>query len=181
LVTPSDGSTAATPVIFKWKAAESGAPAEGYELFVDDTPVISFSTPVTTTTLDISPGAHTWYVMATNAYGASSPSETWNVNVIALPDAPTLATPADNTWTSGPVEFTWQAAETGVRAEGFIVYIDDVEAVTLDSSVTTVTLDVGPWKHTWYVVATSSYGKSLPSEVWTVNVYGKVFLPLAIK
>jgi hypothetical protein len=81
LVSPANGSWASSPVNFEWQPAESGAPSEGYILYIDETPVVTFTTPVTTTTLVVSPWSHGWFVKATNAGGASLPSPTWYLNV----------------------------------------------------------------------------------------------------
>ncbi len=83
LVSPANGSWASSPVTFEWQPAGSGAPAQGYILYIDDTPVMTFTTPVITATRVVPPWAHSWYVKATNATGESLPSPTWNLNVFA--------------------------------------------------------------------------------------------------
>jgi hypothetical protein len=79
LVSPADDSWVGNPVTFVWQPAEGGSPVEGYILYLDDSPVVT--TTETTVNLVISPWAHTWYVVATNASGSSLPSETWNFDV----------------------------------------------------------------------------------------------------
>ena len=79
LVSPADGSWAVSPVTFVWQPAVGGPPAEGYILYLDDSPVVT--TTETTVNLVISPWAHTWYVVATNASGSSLPSATWSFEV----------------------------------------------------------------------------------------------------
>ena len=70
LVSPANGSLVTNPVTFVWKAAEFGAPAEGYIVYVDDSPVVTFTEPITTTTLDLLPGAHTWFVISDQYCGS---------------------------------------------------------------------------------------------------------------
>jgi hypothetical protein len=181
LVSPADGSQVESPVTFEWQGADTGAPAEGYIVYLDDSPVVTFTEPITSTTLDGAPGAHTWFIKATNASGASLPSDTWSLDVFAVPNAPTLVSPANGVWESSPVTFTWQPAEDGVSPEGYILYMDDSPVVTFTTPITTTMLDVSSWTHTWFVKATNSSGVSLPSTTWTLNVFGKVYLPLTRK
>ncbi len=181
LVAPANGSTVNNPVTFVWQAAEFGAPAQGYIVYLDDSPVVTFTQPVTTTTMDLPAGAHTWFVKATNAAGASQPSATWSLEVPAVPNAPTLVSPANGSWTGSPVTFTWQAGADGVPAEGYILYIDETPVVTLTTPITTTTMDVSSWAHTWLVRATNTAGVSSPSATWTLNVFGKIFLPITRK
>ncbi len=95
------------------------------------------------------------------------------------PDAPTLISPADGSWTGSPVTFVWQPADGGPPAEGYVLYLDDSPVVT--TTETTATLAISPWAHTWYVVATNASGSSLPSATWSFDVFGKFFLPLTQK
>jgi Immune inhibitor A-like, MAM domain len=97
------------------------------------------------------------------------------------PNAPTLVSPADGSWVSSPVTFAWQPGEGGVPTEGYILYLDDAPVITYTTPITTTSLDVSPWAHTWYVKATNASGASLPSSTWNLNVFGKIFLPLTRK
>jgi hypothetical protein len=81
LVSPADGSWVNSPVTFVWQPAGTGAPTEGYIFYLDNTPVMTFTDPITTTMLDVTPWAHTWFVEATNGAGASAPSPTWSFDV----------------------------------------------------------------------------------------------------
>ena len=102
-------------------------------------------------------------------------------NYTPVPNAPTLVSPTDGTWVNNPVTFTWQPADSGVPAEGYILYLDDSPVITFTTPITTITLDVTPWAHTWFVNATTSSGVSLPSTTWSFDVFGKFFLPLTQK
>jgi hypothetical protein len=81
LVSPDSGSLVTSPVTFVWQGADVGAPAEGYIIYLDSTPVITFTTPITSTSLDVLPWEHSWSVKANNGFGASLPSTTWGFNV----------------------------------------------------------------------------------------------------
>ncbi|OGO26262.1 MAG: hypothetical protein A2136_09375 [Chloroflexi bacterium RBG_16_54_11] len=98
-----------------------------------------------------------------------------------LPDAPTLVSPADGTWVSSPVTFEWQPAGTGAPVEGYIFFLDDSPVMTFTEPITTTTLDVSPWSHTWFVKATNTSGASEPSPTWTFDVLAKLFLPFTMK
>lgn len=69
LVSPADNATVSSPVTLVWDAGTGGEPY-AYELDVDGT-VYTFTTPVTTTTLTLSEGSHTWKVRAINTAGTS--------------------------------------------------------------------------------------------------------------
>jgi hypothetical protein len=98
-----------------------------------------------------------------------------------LPDAPTLVYPADGSWVSSPVTFVWQPAAGGAPTEGYIFYLDNTPVMTFTGPITTTTLDVTPWTHTWSVAATNNSGTSDPSTPWTLDVFGKLFLPVVEK
>ena len=98
-----------------------------------------------------------------------------------VPNAPTLASPADGSRVNSPVTFVWQPADSGVPAEGYVFYLDDSPVVTFTTPITTTTLDVTPWAHTWFVKATTPSGVSSPSATWSFDVFGKLFLPLTQK
>ena len=98
-----------------------------------------------------------------------------------VPNAPTLVSPADGTWVNSPVTFVWEPAGSGAPAEGYVFYLDDSPVITFTTPITTTTLDVSPWGHTWFVKATTSSGVSLPSTTWSFDVFGKFFLPLTYK
>ncbi|MFZ2095327.1 MAG: carboxypeptidase regulatory-like domain-containing protein [Anaerolineales bacterium] len=102
-------------------------------------------------------------------------------NYDPTPTAPTLVSPADGSWLSSPVTFEWQPVEGGAPVEGYIFYLDDTPVVTFTSPITTTTLDVTPWGHNWFVKATNISGPSLPSATWSLDVFGKFFLPISVK
>ena len=107
--------------------------------------------------------------------------EPFECDYALAPNAPTLVSPANGSWVSSPVTFVWQPAGSGAPVEGYILYIDDTPAMTFTSQVTTATLEVSPWAHSWFVKATNASGASLPSPTWNLNVLGKLFLPFLSK
>jgi hypothetical protein len=107
--------------------------------------------------------------------------EAYQCDYLPVPDAPTLVSPIDGSAVSSPVTFVWQPAKGGGSVEGYVLYLDGVAVATFNSPVTTTTLEVSPWSHTWYVVATNATGDSLPSDPWGFNVLGQLFLPLTQK
>jgi Carboxypeptidase regulatory-like domain len=100
--------------------------------------------------------------------------------VCGLPGVPTLISPANESWGSSPVTFVWQPAAV-FPAEGFTFYLDDTPVMTFTTPVTTTTLDVSPWGHSWFVKATNTAGASQPSQTWSFDVFGKFFLPITSK
>ena len=181
LISPEDDSVVTNPVTFVWQPADVGESTEGYIVYLDDSPVVTFTESVTTTILDLSSGAHTWFVEATNAYGASEPSDTWNLEVLPVPNAPTLVSPLDGTWMNSPVTFIWEPAGDGAPVDGYVLFIDDSPAITFTEPITSTTLEMSSWGHTWYVKATNASGASLPSPTWNFNIFGEIFLPITRK
>ncbi len=98
--------------------------------------------------------------------------EPFECNYTPVPEAPTLVSPADEAWVNSPVTFVWQADDNGVPPEGYVFYLDGTPVVTFTEPITTTTLDVSSWSHTWYVVATSASGTSLPSPTWAFQCVG---------
>ncbi len=81
LVAPDNGAVKSSPVTFVWQPAAGGSPPEGYILYIDETPVVTFTTPITSTTLVEPPGVHNWFVKATNGTGTSVPSPAWSFDI----------------------------------------------------------------------------------------------------
>ena len=82
LVSPVDAFDADGNVItFEWADSGTGAEPTGYLFMLDGTVVLTFTTPVTSTTLTLSPGVHTWSVAAVSDGGTSAYAEEWSVIV----------------------------------------------------------------------------------------------------
>jgi hypothetical protein len=81
LVSPLDGAVVINPVTFEWAPAQLGGPVEGYIFALDSTSLITFTTPVTNTTLMLDPGEHNWSVAAFNISGTSAFASEWMLEV----------------------------------------------------------------------------------------------------
>ena len=81
LVAPANGAWTDNPVTFIWQPALDGVLFEGDILYIDDTPAITLTIPITNATVDLSPFAHTWFVKATTSAGTSPPSSSWSFNI----------------------------------------------------------------------------------------------------
>jgi hypothetical protein len=70
LVAPPDGTSTLDPLVaFEWQDSGQGGLPVGYVLNLDSVPTITVTYPVTSTTLTLTIGAHTWYVAAYNDQG----------------------------------------------------------------------------------------------------------------
>ena len=107
--------------------------------------------------------------------------EPYECSYVPMPNAPTLVSPADGSWLTSPVTFVWEPAASGVPAEGYIFYLDVSPVLTFTTPITSTTLDVSSWGHTWFVKATNPSGVSLKSATWSFDVFGKFFLPITQK
>ncbi len=178
LVSPANGSAVTTPVTFVWQPPDGGPDPTGYIVYLDETPAVTLTEAVTTTTFAAIPGPHTWFVKATNSAGSSEPSPTWSFEVLPAPDAPTLVSPVNNAKVNSPVTFVWLPAAGGAPAEGYIVYIDETPVVTFTTPITSTSLAVAPGLHSWFVKATNGTGNSLPSTSWNFDIFSDIFLPV---
>jgi photosystem II stability/assembly factor-like uncharacterized protein/fibronectin type 3 domain-containing protein/sugar lactone lactonase YvrE len=115
-----------------------------------------------------------WRVRAMNTGGASAYSPTWTFRtVVALPDVPSLDTPADSV-IDQPVTltFSWNAA---LRASTYRLEISTDAAFTslayVDSTLTSTSKGVGPLafntRYFWRVRAQNAGGSSAYSDVRT--------------
>jgi hypothetical protein len=82
LISPTDGASVNSPVTFVWEDSGGGDAPTGYVFMLDGTVVFTFTTPVTSVTIDLEPGLHTWSVAAVNAAGQSEFAVAWEVNVL---------------------------------------------------------------------------------------------------
>ena len=175
LLFPQEGGFDFTPVLFLWEEGQGGSPAEGYILKVDDSPLVTFNTPVNTTTQNISPGPHTWSVIATNSAGQSLESDEWAFMALPMatgvPEAPTLVSPADQSETQSEyVFFRWIGATSGGTPLGYIFTLDGVDVVTTTNRANWLVLHLTPGVHTWRVRAYNGDGQSTPSATWAVVI-----------
>ncbi len=88
LITPANGALVTSPVSFEWTDSGTGDPATGYIFKLDGTPVMTFTTPVTSTTMTLTNGIYDWSVIATNDSGNSPESEVWSFEVVPVIQPP---------------------------------------------------------------------------------------------
>jgi hypothetical protein len=79
LIAPADASIVNNPVVFEWADSATGGEPTGYVFTLDGSAVMTFTTPVTSTAMTLTVGAHTWSVTAFNDTGYSPASDTWTV------------------------------------------------------------------------------------------------------
>jgi hypothetical protein len=82
LVSPADGAILLNPVTFEWSPSAEGNAPEGYIFFLDETAVMTFTEPVTTTVMTLDLGEHSWSVSAFNFAGTTPSAETRSLTVI---------------------------------------------------------------------------------------------------
>ena len=82
LISPQDSTVTSSPITFVWEGSDTGGLPTGYIFMLDGTPIITFTTPIITVTLDLSPGPHTWSVAAFNDVGQSEFADVWEINVL---------------------------------------------------------------------------------------------------
>lgn len=174
LVSPADGGSAANPVSFTWQPALTGGLPDGYVLWIDGSPVSTYTTPTTSGSALLSIGAHTWTVAAFNNGGSSGPAPARTVNVTVAPPArPVLVSPADNAEIANrdtPVQFEWAAGNGGNLPTGYRFYLDGVLNETFTTPVTTTVMTLPVGLHNWYVIAFNSSGDSPQSQARSLSV-----------
>jgi hypothetical protein len=192
LITPTNGITVTSPVTFEWADSLTGDPATGYIFKLDGTPVMTFTTAVTTTTMTLTAGTYNWSVIATNAGGSSPESEVRTFQVeqvippLEPPGIPELLLPADGAvFDPGLITFTWEVSGTGGAPSGFVFQLDGTPVITFTTPVTTTSRVVeSPGPHTWSVKAFNDSGSSAFAElrefVVQVQEQFKVFLALIL-
>jgi hypothetical protein len=112
---------------------------------------------------NVASGSHTYYVTAYNAVGASIPSTSVTVSIVAVPDAPTsLAV----TVSGSGVTLSWVNPS---GAQGDNVYRDGAKIASPGLVTSYQDTNVASGSHTYYVTAYNSGGKSVPSSSVTVS------------
>lgn len=82
LISPADDSTVNGPdVTFIWADSGAGGAPSNYVFNLDGSAYMTFTGAITSTTISLSEGAHTWSVTASNISGSATSAE-WTVNVV---------------------------------------------------------------------------------------------------
>ena len=164
LISPPDAAVVQNPVAFEWQDSGTGGAPSGYIFNLDSTPVVTFTTPVTSTVMTLTAGNHDWSVIAFNDGGSSPESITQTVEVITPldpPAVPLLISPEDGAIvTPGVITFTWAYSDTGEPAAGFVFMLDSTPVITETTPLTTTSLSLGSGPHTWSVSAFNEAGAS---------------------
>jgi MYXO-CTERM domain-containing protein len=121
-------------------------------------------------------GSHTWQVVAVDAAGNRTPSESRQLRY-DLPPAPfDLAEPTDSSWTTKATPtFTWNATtDAGSGLAKYQVWIDGslaIDNVPATATTATATTAVTEGVHKWQVYAVDSAGAVRHSrETWALGV-----------
>jgi len=137
--------------------------AQGDNVYRDGTEVASLGLVTSYQDTNVASGLHTYYVTAYNAVGASVPSTSVTVSIVAVPDAPTsLAV----TVSGSGVTLSWVNPS---GAQGDNVYRDGAKIASPGLVTSYQDTNVASGSHTYYVTAYNSGGKSVPSSSVTVS------------
>lgn len=177
LLSPACDFVSPTPqVTFVWS---SSVGATGYTIQIDESAsfinplVVNFTTTDTTYSFTGTQGQVLyWRVQALNAnYLTSSPfTAACKITIGALPVAPTLIEPANNS-VNVPIDVTFDWSTVPYATSYTLYYylkdgLDTVMVVTDTTSTHSVTGLAQYSTYYWYVTATNSFGTSAPSATW---------------
>ena len=180
LAAPANGSftSDATPD-FDWNDVSG---ATSYTIQIDNNS--DFSSPEVTSSPAVSaftPGSNLangtqyWRVLATNAYGSSAYSSSWNFSIGSAPGIPTLLSPANTGLTTDQTPtFDWSDVTS---ATSYTILVDnnsDFSSPEINQSPAASTYTPGSnlalGTYYWKVLATNSYGSSAYSGSWSLSI-----------
>lgn len=183
LASPANGVTGqSTTLTLSWNAS---AGATSYRLQVssasDFSTLVVDDATLTTTSRQVSGlvnnALYYWRASATNSYGTSPYSSTWNfttaASLPAIPPSPSLVTPTNgavNQATS--LALSWNASSGATSYRVQVSTVSDFSSTLVDdATVTTTSKQVGPLAnnllHYWRVSASNSGGASAFSAAWS--------------
>ena len=123
LTSPADGTTSPDPPMFAWSAATDAGGLAKYQIFVDGGPVATLGHDALTwlPRSDFSPGQHSWYVVAVDQCGQSTPSAMATFTTSACtPDGVTHPCPGYNLGPCMPGTRTCDAPGTWSACAGAV-------------------------------------------------------------
>ncbi len=172
---PGNGACSMTPTPnLCWLSATDRGGVGGYQLWIDGALASSTNDPTdtcATPSAALSPGMHSWYVVATDRVGNARQSmETFQILIdYRAPGAPTLLSPASGTTSPDPPMFGWGAASDAGGIARYQVFVDGgaVATLTPDSLAWLPRADFSVGPHSWYVLAVDQCGQSMPSATGT--------------
>lgn len=163
LLSPINGNYVNTLPYFDWANSSN---ATSYQLYVDGAlkkDYILNSNYQLQIGEELTPGMHTWYVIAVGA-GSTQSNEVWSFLVDAAePSAFDLITPADNSWTTSlQPKLTWNAsidANSGLLK--YQLWVDGnliKDNISVDSTSTYPIEFLSNGAHTWLIKAVDNVG-----------------------
>ena len=179
---PYNNSKKTNPVTFQWSDSGNGVPPTGYVFTVEGVTTITFTSPISTTTITLPLGLHQWNVVALNGEWESPTSEAWNFEVLdfktGVPGTPILLAPINGSQASGQsILFHWTDSGTGGTPLGYVFSLDGTAVITFTNPVNDYPFWLTPGSHTWTVRAYNGDGHSDDAESWIINEPFWSFLP----
>ena len=169
--------------VFEWSGStDAGSGLKKYMFYFDGQLMRDNIVPTQHTVTDVlvTPGSHSWYVVAVDSVGNSMESEEINTFFMdnVQPKVFSIIGPADGTWSSTATpEFSWQAvSDTGVGLARVQLWVDDQLLIdNINPSGTSLvpgsTYALSEGSHQWYMTAVDSLGNTRKStETFTVNI-----------
>ena len=172
---PSNGACSMTPTPnLCWFAPNDRGGVGGYQVWIDGAVAVSTSDPTLTCATPpaaLSPGVHTWYVVATDRVGNARQSlETFQILIdYRAPATPPLLSPPSATSSADPPMFSWGAASDAGGLAKYQIFVDGgvVATLTADTLAWLPRSDFSVGQHAWYVLAVDQCGQSTPSATGT--------------
>ncbi len=138
---------------------------------VTSSPAVSNYTPAS----NLANGTQYWRVLATNAYGSSAYSSSWNFSIGSAPGIPTLLLPANSGLTTDQTPaFDWSDV---VSATSYTILVDnnsDFSSPEINQSPTASMYTPGSnlalGTYYWKVLATNEYGSGSYSTAWSFSI-----------
>lgn len=177
LISPDHNTwTTATNPVFSWEASyDDGKGLWKYQVFIDDQLALDDIPPTSTSTSDVilTPGQHTWYMVAVDsAQNTTTSEETWTIGMDNVPPQVfSLSQPQNDAWiTDVTPTFIWESStDAHIGLQKYQLWIDDNLVMdNLPNTVSTVTLPgdlaLNEGAHTWSIVAYDNLNNSRVSE-----------------
>lgn len=174
--TPFNQSYKTNPVTFRWLNGDPENIPDHYVMKLDGRPVITTTSPMTSTTMTLAVGQHRWNVTAYKGELVSPTSPEWTFQVITpikgTPLPPTILWPLNGASAVGPyVQFHWTYAGQGGTPNSYAFKLDKSPVMTFTTVIEDIILPLEPGKHTWAVRAINEAGISNFTVSRVVNVY----------
>jgi hypothetical protein len=173
-VSPADGALLASQqVTLSWSASEENN-FKWYELWLDGSLALTENDiAVTSATLTLPDGVHTWRVVAVDLAGNENASALRSFEIDSTPPSGlALVSPAENAVIeNSTVTFHWSEA-ADVNFDRYELFLDGSLVARIgDQSTTSATvLGLDEGSHSWYVIAYDLAGNSTKSDARTFTI-----------